>query len=68
MNLNRLDDLVEIVVDRHGAVGEGGPAHAAAAQHLVELLLVGRVIGDRGRGVLELMAGEDADDALARAR
>ena len=61
---DRLDDFVEIVGHGHGAIGEGGPADAAAAEHLVELLLVGRVVGDRGGRVLELMAGQDADDAL----
>ena len=43
------------------------PPHAPAAEHLVELLLVGRVIGN-GRGrIFELMAGQDADHALVAA-
>ena len=33
---------------------------------LVELLLVGGVVGDGGGRVFELVAGEDADDAVAR--
>ena len=62
--LDRLDDLLQVVGHGDGAVGKGGACDAAAAQHLVELLAVGRVVGDRGGGVLELMAGEDADHAL----
>ena len=66
VHLDRLDDLVQVVGHLHRPVGERGPADAAVAQHLVERLLVGAVIGD-GRGrVLELVAGQDADDALAR--
>ena len=64
VQLDRLDDFVEIVRHGHGAVGEGGAADAAAAEHFVELLLVGRMIGHGGRGVFQLVAGEDADDAL----
>ena len=36
-----------------------------AAKHFVELL--GRVIGDRGGGVFQLMAGQNADDLLVGA-
>ena len=43
------------------------PGDAAAAEHLIELLLVRRMVGDGGRGVLELMAGEDADHPLVAA-
>ena len=35
---NRLDDLVEVVFDLDGPVGEGGAVHAAAAEHVVELV------------------------------
>src|SRR5436309_15568597 len=64
--LNRLDDLVQVVGHLNGAVGESGSANAALAQDFVEGLLVGAVIGDSGGRVFELMAGQDADDALAR--
>src|SRR5262249_45506400 len=39
---------------------------APAAKDTVELVLVGRVVGDGGRRVLQLVAGEDAHDSLAR--
>ena len=65
--LDGLNDLAQIVGHGDRAIGERRPLDAAAAQHLVELLLVGRVIGDRGGGVLQLMAGEDADHALVGA-
>ena len=34
------------------------------AEHIVERLLIRAVIGDRGGRILELMAGQDADDAI----
>ena len=65
---DRPDDVVEVVGDDDRAVGEPGAADAAAAQHLLEVVLVGAVVGD-GRGrVLELVAGQDADDAVATGR
>src|SRR6185437_7196988 len=67
IKLDRLDDLGQIVRDGDGAVGEGGALHAAAAEHFVELVLVGRVIGDRGGRIFELMAGQNADYALVGA-
>src|SRR6476620_7210277 len=57
-------DLPQIIWHRDGPVGERGAADAAAAEDLVELLLIGRVIGDGRGGVLELMAGENADNPL----
>jgi len=67
IKLDRLHDLAQVVRHNDGAVGEAGAADAAAAKDFVELLLVGRVISDGGRGVLELVAREDADDAFIRA-
>src|SRR5688572_30116641 len=61
---DRLDDLVEIVRHGDGPVGEGSGADAATAEHLVELLLVGRVVGDRRRWIFQLVASEDAHHAL----
>ena len=49
-----------------GPIGESRPADAARSQHLVELILVGAVVGDRGRRVLELVAGQDAHDPVRR--
>ena len=62
---DRPDDVVEVVGDDDRPIGEPGAADAPAAEHLLEVLLVGAVIGDRGRRVLELVAGQDADDAVA---
>src|SRR5258707_678341 len=42
------------------------PGSPAFAQDAVELLLVGRVVGDRCRGVLQLMTGEYAGHAVTR--
>src|SRR3954466_2510277 len=67
VELDRFDDFAEIVGDGDGAVREAGAADAAAAEDFVELVLVGGVIGDGGGGVFELVAGEDADDALVGA-
>ena len=63
---DRPDDVVEVVGDDDRPVGETRSPDAPAAQHLVELSLVGAVIGDGGRRVLELVAGQDADDAVRR--
>src|SRR5438105_494876 len=65
IHLNRLDNLVQVVGHLHGPVGESGPADAPVAEDFVEGLLVSAVIGDRGGRILELVAGENADDALA---
>ena len=48
------------------AIGEARALDAATAQHLVELGLVCAVVRDRCGRVLELMAGQDADDAVGR--
>ena len=58
----------QVVGHGDGAIGERGPADAPAAEHLVEMLLVGGVVGHVAVGVLELVAGEDADDALVGRR
>ena len=50
---NCLDDFVAIVADGDRAIGEGRAVDTAAAQHLVEMFLVGAVISDRGLGVLK---------------
>ena len=60
------DDVVEVIRHDDRAVGEAGAADAPAAEDAVELVLIGRVVGDGGRRVLQLVAGEDADDAIAR--
>ncbi len=49
-----------------GPVGETRSPDAPAAQNLVELSLIGTVVGDSGRRVLELVAGQDTDDAVRR--
>ena len=68
IQFDRPNDFFEIVFDLHGPIGERGPVDAAAAEHAVEFILIVRVIGDGGGRIFELMAGEDAHDALARAR
>src|SRR5439155_417602 len=65
--LNRPYDLFQIVRHLHRSIGKRGSFHAAAAEDFVEFGLVGGVVGDRGGGVFELVAGEDADDALIAA-
>src|SRR5439155_8092172 len=67
IELDRLDDLAQVIRHSDSPVGEAGAADAAAAEDFVELLLVGGVIGDSRGRVFELMAGEDADDALVGA-
>ena len=64
---DRLDDLFQVIGHRHGAVGVRGPPHAAAAEHTVEFLLIGAVVGNGRVGVFELVSGQDADDALVSA-
>ena len=63
---DRADDVVQIVGHHDWAIGETRPEHASRSQHLIELSLVGAVVGDRGRGVLELMPGQDAHHAVRR--
>ena len=65
---NRLDDLAQVVGHGHRSIGERGAAHATTPQDLVELVLIGRVVGHRGRGIFELMASQNADDAIDRRR
>src|SRR5437588_2872712 len=65
IHLDRLDDLVQVVGNLHGAVGVRRPAHAALAEYLLEILLIGAVIGDGGSRVLELVTCQDANDAVA---
>src|SRR5437868_8580481 len=66
IQLDRLDDLFEVVADLYGAVGERGPLDAALAEDFVKGLLVGAVVRHRRGRVFELVAGENANDALAR--
>jgi hypothetical protein len=61
-----LDDLIQIILHLHRPVRERRPADAALAEDAVEFFLVGGVVGDGGRRVLQLMAGENADDPVAR--
>src|ERR1700687_5079781 len=49
--LNRLDDLVQIIGHLNRPVGIGRPPHAALAQHLIEGLLIGRMIRDGRRRI-----------------
>src|SRR5580765_390924 len=65
VELDGADDLVEVVADLDGAVGEAGAAHAALAQHLVERLRVRAMVCDRGRRVFQLVTGQDTHHALA---
>ena len=62
------DDVVEVVGDDDRPIREAGPMHAAAAQNLLEVLLVGAVIGHGCRRILELVSGQNADHAIATAR
>ena len=69
MNLSTVEmdcpnDFVEVVRHGDGPIGESRPAYTPAAEHLVELILIGRVVGDRGGGVLELVARQNANDPL----
>ena len=64
--LENVHDLVEIVLDDDGAVRVGGFAHALLAQHFFELLRIAGVIGDGGRRIFELVAGEDANHRFVR--
>ena len=61
---NRFDNFAQVVGNRNRPIGERSATHAAAAQNLVELILVRRMVGHRGRGIFQLMPGEDTDHAL----
>src|SRR3954471_17992154 len=65
VQINRPDDIIQIVLDLHRAICERGPVDAATAEHAVELSLIGCVVCDRGSRILELMPGENANDPLA---
>src|SRR5215213_1572327 len=58
IQINRPNNLIEVVLDLHGPIRKRGPVYAAAAEHPVELGLICRVISHRGRRVFELMPGE----------
>ena len=64
VQLNGLDDLVQIVGNGDGPIGERCPFHAASAEDFVEFLLVGRVVGNRGVRVLQQVARQNTHDAI----
>src|SRR5262249_16848259 len=63
--LNRPNNLLHVVAHLHGAVAERAAADVAVGENLVEGLGIGAVVGDCRGGILELMASEDTDDAVA---
>src|SRR4029077_10404261 len=67
IKLDGFDDFTQIVRHSDRTIREAGAANAAAAEHFVELFLICRVIGDGCGWVFELMAGQNANDALIRA-
>ena len=64
IQLNRADDFFEIVLDLNSAVGKLGAGDAAAAEYVIEFVLIVRMVRDGGRRVFQLVASEDAHDAL----
>lgn len=64
VELYRFDDRVDLIGDGDGSIGIGCAGDTAAAEDFVEFLLIGGVIGDRRCRVFELMAGQNANDAI----
>ena len=64
IQLNRFDDRFDIVRDGDRTICVRGARNTTTAEDLLKLILVGRMVSDRGRGVFELMAGQNAHDAV----
>ena len=64
IQLNGLNNLIQIIGNRDGAVCEGGPADSAASQDAIKFVLIGCVVGNRRGGILKLVPGEDTDHTL----
>ena len=67
VELDRLNDCVDFVGDSDGSIGKGGSGNTAASENFVELFLVGGVISNGSSRVFELMAGQNANDAVVHA-
>src|SRR4051794_35447240 len=66
IQIDRPNNLIQIVFDLHRPIRKRRPIHTTAAEHTVELGLISRVISHRGRRILELMSSKNANHTLAR--